>query len=493
MSFIKKVRRTERVLRKTQILRRILRHCLLIKQPNVIMFYILGFLDVKDVIMMQKTCKYFRLRYLERKSQLNSENMEIRADLCNLSVTGMRNLVSISSYKSIRSLHLCCATKSTLSKLLSEIQNVSLDMSLDLRIQHFLPYSLINNLQIRELLVANTDISTIKELGQMLCHLQSLDLSNTMVTDLESLSLCQKLQKLKLDKISEIQSIDNLPQLLCGTLTNLSLSGTEVSNISILARCTQLQSLNLSYSSVKEISALAGCSMLARLFLAYTDVSDIAALELLPLEVLDLSTTKITQIDNLAKCKTLWKLNLDSTQVSDVNVLKNCRRLHTVLLNFTNVSDVSCLAHVHTLSLANTKVINVDALCNVRDLDLANTEVSDISRLKKVKKLMLNNTRVSDISSLKNVRILDIRGSQVTHIPKLRKIREFFDSVPNNSICNLKRATFIHWDSTFPFPLRDLTKFSKLGWKKIRDPYESQWSRSSESQWKRSLPKKKHM
>ena len=78
------------------------------------------------------------------------------------------------------------------------------------------------------------------------------------------------------------------------TLTDLSLSGTQVSDISALSGLTGLMGLSLSRTPVSDISALSGLTGLTVLYLSDTQVSDISALS--GLTILILSGTPVNDL-----------------------------------------------------------------------------------------------------------------------------------------------------------------------------------------------------
>ncbi|QJW91482.1 hypothetical protein HNV11_19905 [Spirosoma taeanense] len=98
----------------------------------------------------------------------------------------------------------------------------------------------------------NLDSSSLTKLTQ-LPNLQSLNLWDTQVSDIQVLAQLPNLQSLDLSgtKVSDIQGLAQLPNL-----QSLDLSGTKVSDIQGLAQLPNLQSLNLRGTKVSDISPL---------------------------------------------------------------------------------------------------------------------------------------------------------------------------------------------------------------------------------------------
>jgi Leucine-rich repeat (LRR) protein len=103
---------------------------------------------------------------------------------------------------------------------------------------------------------------------------------------------------------------------------NLSLEGSNVVDLTILAKCTNLQILSLAKTQVIDISPLSNLTKLSQLYLYETKVSDIKPLESLRnLEFLKLDNTPVSDIKPLAKLTNLYILSLSGTQVNDINSL----------------------------------------------------------------------------------------------------------------------------------------------------------------------------
>ena len=103
-------------------------------------------------------------------------------------------------------------------------------------------------------------------------------------------------------------------------LTDLSLSGTQVSDISALSGLTGLMGLSLSRTPVSDISALSGLTGLTWLYLSRTEISDISALSgLSGLTTLSLMGTPVSDISALSGLTALSGLSLLGTPVNDLS------------------------------------------------------------------------------------------------------------------------------------------------------------------------------
>ncbi|MEM8643159.1 MAG: NACHT domain-containing protein, partial [Cyanobacteria bacterium P01_G01_bin.54] len=90
-------------------------------------------------------------------------------------------------------------------------------------------------------------------LAQVLCHTNILSLSQTQVSDVSPLSTLTQLKNLYLD---QTQVSDVLPLSALTQLEILSLSQTQVSDVSPLSALTQLEILSLSQTQVSDVSPL---------------------------------------------------------------------------------------------------------------------------------------------------------------------------------------------------------------------------------------------
>lgn len=196
-------------------------------------------------------------------------------------------------------------------------------------------------------------------------------------------------------------------------VTEFSLSGTSVSDLSALSGLTKLEKLYLYDTPVRNLSPLAGLANLRELYLTLSNVSDVSALRnLTKLETLDLSDTGVSNVSALSGLTNLVVLDLGGTTVADISSVRGMTKLQELDLLGARVSDLSPLrglANLQDLNLAGTPVSDVwplAGLTNLGGLDLSYTSVSNVSGLAGLRKLAdldLSSARVSDISPLANL------------------------------------------------------------------------------------------
>lgn len=148
-------------------------------------------------------------------------------------------------------------------------------------------------------------------------------------------------KKSKLDL--SFDSFEEIPEELSQLthLQTLDLSNSNISNISILQHLSNLQTLNLSSTNVTDISVLKNLFKIQNLYINSTDISDISIVRHLPsIENLYLSNTKISDISVIQYLPRIQVLNLRGTKVSDISVLRMLSRIHTLDLTNSRVSSL---------------------------------------------------------------------------------------------------------------------------------------------------------
>jgi hypothetical protein len=136
-----------------------------------------------------------------------------------------------------------------------------------------------------------TDLESIEGLTA----LQMLDLERTQVTDLEPIRGLTALQTLDLSntQITDLEPIRGLR-----ALQTLSLGGTPVSDLEPIRALTALQALNLIGTPVSDLEPIRALTALLSLDLDFTDVADLEPIKgLTALQTLYIMNTKITDLE----------------------------------------------------------------------------------------------------------------------------------------------------------------------------------------------------
>jgi hypothetical protein len=227
----------------------------------------------------------------------------------------------------------------------------------------------------------------------VLAQLDILSLSRTQVTDLSILSTLTQLKELYLSEtqVTDLSVLSTLTQL-----THLVLSETQVTDLSVLSTLTQLTHLSLSGTQVTDLSVLSTLTQLKELYLSGIQVTDLSVLSTLTqLTHLNLSETQVTDLSVLSTLTQLKVLSLPGTQVTDLSVLSTLTQLTQLRLFGTQVTDLSVLS----------------TLTQLTQLYLFGTQVTDLSALgtlTQLKGLYLPETQTIDVSCLKHLNNLTI-------------------------------------------------------------------------------------
>lgn len=169
------------------------------------------------------------------------------------------------------------------------------------------------------------------------------------------------------------------------TITNLDLSGRQVTNLAGIQYATGLTSLNLTGNAVADIAPLTTLPSLANLDLSFTPVSSIAPLSgKASISSLNLSNTESSEADAETTFASLP--NLDGLNVSNSNLGEEVAYATSVIeLNIndnsmTNLDGYEALTNLRSLSAANNPLENLDGLKG-RDLDYLDVGISKVRDL----------------------------------------------------------------------------------------------------------------
>ncbi|PSR17626.1 hypothetical protein C8255_11685, partial [filamentous cyanobacterium CCP3] len=271
-------------------------------------------------------------------------------------------------------------------------------------------------------------------IAQVLSHANCLSLSQTQVSDLSPLRDLAQLSNLFLfqTQVSDLSPLSSLTQL-----STLFLFQAQVSDLSPLSSLTQLSALFLYETQVSDLSPLSSLTQLSTLLLFQAQVSDLSPLSsLTQLRELKLSQTQVSNLSPLSGLTQLRELNLDQTQVSDLSPLSGLTQLRELSLFQTPLSDLSplsSLTQLRELKLSQTQVNDLsplNGLTQLRKLNLDQTQVSDLlllSNLTQLSTLSLDQTQVNDLSplsSLTQLSTLSLDQTQVNDLSPLSSLNK---------------------------------------------------------------------
>ncbi len=259
---------------------------------------------------------------------------------------------------------------------------------------------------VRELWLRGLDLNTLSSLSG-LENLQSIDCSESLLSDLAPLAGLQALQ-------------------------SINCSDTEVSDLAPLAGLQALQSIDCSCTKVRDLAPLAGLQALQSIVFSRTQVSDLAPLAgLRALQSIVFSRTQVGDLAPLAGLQTLRSINCFETQVSDLAPLTGLQVLQSIDCSETQVSDLAPLAGLQALQSIecwSTPVSDLAPLASAQALQSIHcsaTQVRDLTPVAGLQTLLSIKcwrTQVSDLAPLAGLQALqsiDCAYTQVSHLAPL--------------------------------------------------------------------------
>ncbi|PIA30458.1 hypothetical protein AQUCO_05500020v1 [Aquilegia coerulea] len=270
-------------------------------------------------------------------------------------------------------------------------------------------------------------------------ELHELNLTETRVVQIPSLSECHNLCKLILGGCSKLEILPNLEAL--SRLVVLDLSGA-ISLINFHYQSTglkydYLQVLDLSGTQVSDLSFISGCIDLRQLSLK--DCPNILTMprldELTRLEKLDISRSKTIELSLPSRSKSLCQLVLsDCSNIQELTSLKEHTRLEVLDLSGTKIEDFSVLSgfnNICKLSLRgclNLERLSFEGMHNLQKVDLSHNPIkllpSSISGLRNLRTLLLR-----DCSSLETLPHMEFLTKLEVFDLSCTTVREFPDGI----------------------------------------------------------------
>ncbi len=281
--------------------------------------------------------------------------------------------------------------------------------------------------------LAASDLAPNQHAHQLI-HLQRfpglrlLSVSRTDISDLSPLAGLSALQSLDCwsTRVSDLGPLAGL-----SALQSLDCTGTKVSDLSPLAGLSALQSLDCTGTKVSDLGPLAGLSALQSLDCSYTQVSDLGPLAgLSALQLLYCIGTQVSDLGPLAGLSALQSLDCSGTHVSELGPLAGLSALRSLYCWNTQVSELGPLAGLsalQSLACSQTEVSDLGPLAGLSALRLLycwNTQVSDLgplAGLSALQSLNCSSTQVSDLPAplvwLESLKKLVLFNTHITDIP----------------------------------------------------------------------------
>ena len=215
-------------------------------------------------------------------------------------------------------------------------------------------------------------------------------------------------------------------------LSNLSIDGLKISDLTGLEHAVFLQRLDANGNEITDLQPLANLVHLNNLTLNGNQISDISPLaNLLDLMWLNLNMNKISDITPLKHLTKLQRLDAGGNEITDLQPLVNLVHLNNITLYGNQISDISPLVNLKNLAWLNLSenqirdITPLKDLTKLKKLSIADNLVEDITiveNLENLLELRVNSNLITDISPILNLpalEALNIKGNPVKNIAPL--------------------------------------------------------------------------
>ena len=146
-------------------------------------------------------------------------------------------------------------------------------------------------------------------------------------------------------EVLDLADGDRLTKAAMRDLTELSVSGSGVSDLTGLEFATNLEVLKLNNNRVSDLSALSGLENLTHLYLWKNDITDVEPLrDLTQLELLRFTDNSVSDVSALEGLVNLRSLRLKNNRVSDVSALSGLENLEDLQLAGNQITNTGALA-----------------------------------------------------------------------------------------------------------------------------------------------------
>ena len=267
-----------------------------------------------------------------------------------------------------------------------------------------------------------------------------LDLSGQNISDLTPLMQCKALVRLNLknNSISDLTPLMDLPELAW-----LSIWNNKVSDIRPLMGMTKLLYLDADANSIEDITCLANLANLEELWLSYNPLSDITPLTRLPaLRQLGLKGCGIddSELDTLTGITTLLTLALEDNadlsgeKLDEVKAkMPTCSITHSDALYSVTLGGVTYKSDAEEITLygaASSSLDGLEKFTGLRSIIMLNCGVADISAIKDLTGLTV--LEISNESFAPGKRLSDI--SALSGLTKLQTLNLMSNDVTDISV-----------------------------------------------------------
>lgn len=213
-------------------------------------------------------------------------------------------------------------------------------------------------------------------------------------------------------------------------IDSINLSGNEyVVDLEAIEALRDLKYIDISNTRITELNPISNVTFLTHLNIANTPTKDIQFIKYSDrLTHLDISGTEIRDLRELGNLKQLSSLKAVKTPIMSFGILNSFESLRQLDLResgLNNLENITQLTELTKLDVSHNYLMNFELLTeleNLEELILQETNIIDLSPLSELKKLRLvniNQTEVSDLSPLNGLPALQRVYADRTGISEL--------------------------------------------------------------------------
>ncbi|XP_054985313.1 leucine-rich repeat and guanylate kinase domain-containing protein [Sorex araneus] len=234
---------------------------------------------------------------------------------------------------------------------------------------------------------------------------------------------------------------------------NLTLSGCDLIDISILSGYVHLQKLDLSVNKIEDLSCVSSMPYLLELnasrnklttFFQFTPPKN--------LQRVDFSYNQISAMSDLSAYQALTKLILDSNEIEEITGLEQCVSLTHLSLARNRITTISGLytLPIRVLCLSYNQIEKITGLDELRALNV----------------LDLSHNQISSLQGLENHEFLEIINLEDNKIAELGEI-EYIEHLPLLRVLNFLKNPIQEKTDYWLFIIFMLLRLTELDQKKI--------------------------
>lgn len=268
----------------------------------------------------------------------------------------------------------------------------------------------LQSLRITNTIVSNDLLKGISALP----NLTELTLSGCNLSNISPLAAVSGLIKLDLSN-NTIRNLDALQDM--SNLEELNLQRNAITDLSALAQLTNLQKLDVSFNAMQSLDSVYSVTSLIWLDASNNAIAELGSIDqLADLSYLAISSNDLTDISNVVQCATLAELNISNNMLTDISALKDLSML--TYLNFSNntvttIPAFSQDSRLVTIDGSHNSISSLAPLAGLKSLNTVNMDynkdIKSVAELKDCPLLIEVNvyaTAVTEVSMLTDLSIV---------------------------------------------------------------------------------------